>query len=234
MRELRFDPDRIEAMIKNHAADAWIVYSGSKQILEKFIQLSLPAFSLFGRMSGLPIAGSGTDIIAALRESIKQLHELGHRKIVMLTRSQLSESSFGLTEKTFIQELEKHHLQHSAYNLVGWDNTTRGLHECLERLFQVTPPTAIFVDEWTVYNAVQNFLLRKRGIDYRKVICISMDHHPSFSLYNPPAPHFYWDPVTVAQQAVRWISNISRGKHVVRQKLIEAEFRGRDLLTPIS
>jgi DNA-binding LacI/PurR family transcriptional regulator len=226
MSELKFDPNRIESMIKKQSTDAWIVYSGSKEILQKFVGLQCPAFALFGRMSGLRIAGSGTDILTALRETVRRLHQQGHRKIVMLTRQQLVESGLGLTERTFIDALEKSYIPHGSYNLAGWDNTSHGLRQCLDKLFQVTPPTAIFVDDWMIHNAVQHYLFHQRGVDRRKVCCISMDYHPSFSWYEPQVPHFYWDPDAVVRCAVTWLKNIGRGRNVMRQKMIKAEFRG--------
>lgn len=233
MRELKFDPDRIEAMIKKESADAWIVYAGSRRVLERFVQLSLPAFALFGRMSGLPIAGSGTDIQAALREAIDCLHGLGHSRIVMLTRTQLVESGLGVTERTFVRELKKKNLPLSTYNLAVWDNTPSGLKHCLDKLFEMTPPTAILVDDWMIYNAIQHYLFHARGVDHHKVSCIAMDYHPSFSWYQPQALHFYWDPVAVVQAAVAWAKNVGRGRNTVAQKLIKAEFRGREVLTKL-
>ena len=144
----------------------------------------------------------------------------------MLTRAQLVESGLGLTERTFIEALDKDNIPHNSYNLFGWDNTPDGLRRCLDKLFQFTPPTAIFVDDWMIHNAVQNYLLHGRGERHRKVTCISMDYHPSFSWYRPEVPHFYWDPDAVVKCAVAWLRNVGRGKNVTRQKLIKAEFRG--------
>ncbi len=231
MRELKFESRRIESMVKKQSADAWIVYSGSKEILQKFVHLQCPTFALFGRMSGLPIAGAGTDILTALRLTVQLLHRQGHRRIVMLTREQLVESGLGLTEQTFIEALENNNIQHSSYNLAGWDNTPNGLRQCLDRLFKLTPPTAIFVDDWMIHNAVQNYLFQIHGSDHRKVICISMEYHPSFSWYQPQVSYFYWDPVSVVQCAVTWLKNVSRGKNVIKQNLIKAEIRGNLTLT---
>lgn len=226
MRELKFDPARIGTMARKQSADAWIVYSGSREILQKFLELPCPAFALFGRMSGLGIAGSGTDILPALRETVQRLHQQGHRRIVMLTRAQLVESGLGLTERTFIEALEENNVPHGSYNLAGWDNTPHGLRQCLDKLFQVTPPTAIFVDDWMIHNAVQHYLFHERGVDRRNVCCISMDYHPSFSWYEPQVPHFYWDPHAVVRCAAAWLKNVGRGRNAIRQKLIQAEFRG--------
>lgn len=233
MRDLKFDPDRIEAMIQKQSADAWIVYCGSQRILERFVDLSIPAFALFGRMGGLPIAGAGTDILAALRETIHCLHGLGHSRIVMLTRSQLVETGLGITERTFVRELKEHHLPVSTYNLVAWDNSPAGLKDCLDQLFAVTPPTALFVDDWMIYNAVQYYLSHRQGVDHRKIHCISMEYHPSFCWYQPQSLHFYWNPITVVKAAVAWVKNVGRGRNTVAQKLIKAEFRGREVLTKL-
>ena len=231
MSELKFDPGRIAAMITKQAADAWIVYSGSKPILERLLELPCPVFALFGRMSDLPIAGSGTDILAALRETVEVLHSQGHRRIVMLTRTQLMTSGPGLTERTFIEALEQNDLPHSAYNLAEWDNTAAGLKQCLNRLFQLTPPTAIFVDDWMIHNAVQNYLIHEHRMDEQNLCCISMDYHPSFAWLQPHAPHFYWDPAAVVRHAVTWVRHIGRGRTPVSQKLVKAELRGRESLT---
>lgn len=226
MTELKFDPDRIEAMVHQQPADAWIVYSGSKEILQRFTQLRRPTFALFGRMSELPIAGAGTDILSALRDTVGRLHRLGHHKIVMLTRTQLVTSGPGLTERTFIGALEECGIPHGAYNLAEWDNTPTGLRQCLDKLFRVTPPTALFVDDWALHCAVQNYLLKVMGADHRKLNCISMDWHPSFAWCVPAVPHFHWSSDAVVKRAVSWLKGVSRGKPNTRQHMIKAEFRG--------
>jgi DNA-binding LacI/PurR family transcriptional regulator len=136
------------------------------------------------------------------------------------------ESGLGLTERTFIDALEENDIPHSSYNLAGWDNTPSGLRQCLDKLFQLTPPTAIFVDDWMIHNAVQNYLFHERGAERRRVCCISMDYHPSFSWYAPPVPHFYWDPDAVVRCALAWLKKLGRGNHVMQQKMIKAEFHG--------
>lgn len=226
MLELKFNPSRIERMVKKESADAWIVYSGSQPVLERFVRLSIPTFSLFGRMNDLPIAGSGADIQPALAELVHELRGLGHSRIVMMTRSQFVEGGLGLTEKSFIRELKKNNLPVSTYNLAVWDNTPSGLANCLDRLFKVNPPTALLVDDWTIYHAVEHHLLRDQGVDGRDVLCVSMDPNPSFAWQQPEPVHFYWDPQAVVQPACEWLKSIAAGKVNVTQTMIRAELRG--------
>lgn len=233
MRDLKFDPDRVEAMVAKQSADAWIVYAGSKPVLERFVRMSVPVFAFLGRMRGLPIGGCGTDILPALREAVHWLYELGHRRIVMLTRAQIVEAGLGAVERTFVQELQKKNVPVGAYNLPVWDNTPAGLKNCLDKLFQVSPPTAILVDDWMNYNSIQHYLFYGLGVAPRTVSCVCMDYHPSLSLYQPQALYFYWDPNAAVRAAVAWVKSVGRGRISVAQKTIEAEFRGRELPTKL-
>jgi DNA-binding LacI/PurR family transcriptional regulator len=233
MRELKFDPARIETMMKKQSADACIIFAGAREVLERVSHLSLPTFALFGRMSGLPIAGAGAEILTPLRETIGRLHELGHRRIVMLSRAELMKSGPGLTERTFLEELKKRGLPHGPYNLPDWENSPAGLRECLGSLFQVTPPTAILLDDWMLFYATQNYLAHEGGEAFHKVTCISKDNHPSMDWCQPGVPHFYWDHLEVVQCAVRWVNNVARGRDDRKQKLIKAELVNADALTKV-
>ena len=42
--------------------DAWVIIAGSREVLEWFVEQQIPAFALFGRRDGLPIAGVGPDL----------------------------------------------------------------------------------------------------------------------------------------------------------------------------
>ena len=232
LRDLKHDPGRVAAMIKSSPANAHIVQAASRPVLEHLSQTRLPVFALFGRMGGLPIAGTGPDKLPALREAIDTLYRGGHRSIVLLSREERREN-LGTIESVFFEELEKRGIPHSAYNLPTWDISPEGLSKCLDSLFRFTPPTSILVDDWVLLYAIQNYLLRKRGLAYRSLVCVCTDFHPSFQWCRPRIAHFYWDPVTVVQCAVAWLKNVGRGKNTVAQKLIKAEFRGREVLTKL-
>ena len=55
MVELGVDVKRIARMVEQTEADAWVVVSGSRDILEWFAAREAPAFALFGRRSGFPL-----------------------------------------------------------------------------------------------------------------------------------------------------------------------------------
>ena len=66
---LGMDLSRITRMVKRTPSDAWVVGSGSREVLEWFADQEVPAFAMFGRRSGLPIAGIGPDHETAGREA---------------------------------------------------------------------------------------------------------------------------------------------------------------------
>lgn len=234
LRELGFDPKKIETMIRKHPAEAYIVQSAPRHVLEFLAETSFPVFALFGKMAGLPIPGTGTDWLEALSKAIEKLHTNGHRRIVLLTRGDKHPSKLGLTERIFLEELDKRNIRHGAYNLPEWENSPAGLRHCLKSLFQVTPPTAIFADDWMLYYAIQTLLIRERGPEYRYVSCISMAFHSSFVWSESRIPHFRWDPEEIVRQSIRWVNNVSRSKEDTKQKLVKAEFVCQDALTIVA
>lgn len=223
LQDLKHDPKRVLAMLKANPANAYIVQAAARPVLESLSQTSLPVFALFGLMTNLPIAGTGPNKLPALRDAIDTLHQGGHRKIVLLSREERREN-LSTIERVFFEELEKRGISYSPYNLPVWDISPEGLRKCLVSLFQFTPPTAIVVDDWMLVYAIQNHLLRERGLASRRLVCVCTDFHPSFHWCRPKIPHFYWDPSALVRRAVRWVDHVVQGKDDRTQKLIISKF----------
>lgn len=222
--ELKHDPQRVAQMVRKHPSDAWIIQSGSGPVLEWFAELSIPCFALFGRMEGLPVAGTGLNKLPALREAIQSLSKKGHRRIVLLVRGERRKPSLGPTEQVFIEELEKADIPVGGYNMPDWEENDKGLRECLETLFRVTPPSAIFVGDWILFLSVQNFIARKKRRALNDVELICTDFHPSFNWCSPSIAHIQWDHQPMVRRVLRWISNVAQGKDDRRQYLTTAKF----------
>lgn len=228
--ELKQDPKRVARMVKAEPAQAWIVVAGARPVLEWFAKASVEAFALFGRLSDLPIAGTGPDKRPTIREAIDKLVEVGHRRIVMLTRSERRNSGYGGTEQVFLEALEGHGIQTGPYNIPDWEESAEGLSYCLEKLFQVTSPTAIFVSDATFCLAVKNYLAAHRGRDLRNVALICTEYHINFDWCAPPIAHFRWEPDQIVRRVARWVNNVAKGKEDRRQNLFPAKFIGGETL----
>lgn len=222
--DLGMKVNRVTRLVEETQADAWVIVSGSREILEWFAGQSLPAFALFGRRRGLPIAAAGPDKPPALVAVTRRLIELGHQRIVLLARAERRIPDPGATEQAFLDELAAHGLPVGAYNLPDWEETVTGFHRCLESLMQVTPPTALIIDEAPFFTAAMQFLAR-RGIrvpeDMSMVCC---DSDPHFEWCDPPVARIQWDHRPVVRRVVRWADQVSRGKSDQRQIETKAEF----------
>lgn len=224
MMDLQMDVRRIARMVNRTEADAWVVLAGSREVLEWFAAQSQPTLAVFGRRRGIPIASVGPDKRPAFAAVTRALIGLGHRRIVLLARTRRRLPQPGAVEQTFLDELVAHGLPVSDYNLPGWDDSVEGFHVRLESLFQLTPPTALIVDEAPLYVAAQQFLGQRRLRVPEDVSLVCTDEDPSFAWCQPTISHIRWDSRPVVRRIVRWAANVSLGNPDLRQTLTPAEF----------
>lgn len=221
---LGMNASRVSRMIRKTEADAWIVQAGSRELLSWFAAQNIPAFAMFGRRDGIPIASAGPGTHVACGIATRRLIELGHRRIVMLCRNERRKPSPGLTERTMLDELRAHGIPTSDYNLPDWNETTEGFHELLSSLFLISPPTALIVGIGDFFLATQQFLA-KRGLRVPEdvsVICFDAD--PRFTWCVPSVAHIRWEIDPVVRRLVQWAANVKRGKTDRRQTITPAEF----------
>jgi len=221
---LRFDPKLVAGLVRKTEADAWIITAGSRGVLEWFASQTVPAFALFGNRVGLKIPSVSPNKPPAVAQATRHLIELGHRRIVLLTRraARLPHPSAGVA--AFLETLREHGCQIGEFNLPDWEENNMGFHECLHSLFQATPPTALIVDEVSYFVATMQFLLQ-RGLKVpADVSLISTDDDVVLSHCHPPAACMKWDQQPVVRRIIHWAANVSRGKTDFTQTLTPAEF----------
>lgn len=224
LMELKMDASQVARLVNDTPADAWVVGAGSRGIVEWFARQPLPAFAMFGRRRGLPIAGVGPNKEPAIKAAVRTLLGLGHQRIVMLTRQERRLPEPGAAERAFLTEIAAHGIVPSSYNLPEWDDTVEGLYDTLGALFQFTPPTALIVDEAHVVTAALQFC-GNRGLRVpQDVSLVCTDPHPAFAWCRPTVAHIRWDPAPVLRRVLRWSDNVARGKNDNRQTFTKAEF----------
>ena len=233
LTELRMSVPRIRHLAAMTKADAWVVCSGSREVLEWFAAQPVPVFALFGRRRGLPIAGTGPDKPPALASATRHLIGLGHRRIVLLCRRVRRLPEPGATERAFLGELETHGMVTGDFNLPDWEESIEGFQECLEALFRLTPPTALIVDEAPFFIAAQQFLAARRLRVPEDVSLVCTDADRSFAWCQPAVAHIRWDSRPVVRRIVRWVANVSHGKPDRRQSDTPAEFIDGGTIGPV-
>ena len=222
--ELGGDVRRIARLVKRTPADAWVVCSGSRDVLEWFSEQETPAFALFGRRRQLPMAGVGPDHVTAGRAVVRRLIELGHQRIVVLVRENVRAGGAGSVERAIFDEMEAHGVPTGRYNLPIWEDSSEGFHRVLEELFRITPPTALIIDEAFLFHAAKDHLAQRGILAPKHVSLICTDPDPTFAWSELSVAHTHWKTQPVVRRVVRWVNNIARGKDDLKQTLTKAEF----------
>lgn len=130
----------------------------------------------------------------------------------------------GRPEREFLDELASHDIQIGTYNLPHWENTPKGFQAILASLFQLTPPTALLIDEPFLFAVVQQFLAHQGIRVPEDVSLICTDNDPTFAWCQPTIAYIDWDTRPVVRRIVRWAANVSRGKEDVKQTFTKATF----------
>ena len=163
LMDLNFDLRRIAGMVGQIEADAWIVTSAMRPVLNWFVAKRLPAFALYGAPLGLPIAGACPDHAPVMLDVCRRLLGLGHRRIVMLLYRGQVDLATARIAPMLLDEMERHGISTSRYNVPQWQDSPEGFHRFLKSMFQSSPPTALIVEEVAHLIAILQFC-GQRGI----------------------------------------------------------------------
>jgi DNA-binding LacI/PurR family transcriptional regulator/DNA-binding transcriptional regulator YhcF (GntR family) len=212
MRQLDMDHHRIIRFVEKTEADAWIVVAGPRELLTWFASRPTPAFALYGSSPGVRLAAAGPEKSAARQELVARLIGLGHRLITMLVREERRKPAPGNPERIFLQQLEANGIKTSAYNLPDWGDTPEELHRILDSLFRHTPPTALIIDDMSLFLATMQHLAGIGIVAPTNVSLACTDANPDFEWCRPTITHIAWDTQPVINHVVNWANHISRGK----------------------
>lgn len=190
----------------------------------RFSAQETPAFALFGRMAGLPLAGTKPDKAAALAVATHCLLGHGHRRISFLCRRQLRQPQPGRTVRAFLGALEASGVAAGAFNLPDWEESREGFERILDSLFRHTPPTALILDEPFLYYAAVQFLMKRCLRVPEDISLICTDADPGFAWCLPPVSLIRWEFRPLLRCIARWANHIARDKDDRRQTHTKATF----------
>ena len=157
-----------------------------------------------------------------LKSAAEQLAEYLRGELLARRRRRLPEP--GAPERAFLEEMAAHGLPVSDYNPPDWEETPAGFRTRLNSLLQVTPPTALIIDEVPFFLATLQFPGRRRLLVPEDVSLVSTEAAPGFDWCQPSISHMRWPVGPVVQRVVNWAANVSLGKKDLLQTLAPAEF----------
>lgn len=220
--DLKMDARRVARFVESNEVDAWVVGSGSRDVLEWFSHHHTPAIALAGRSVEVPLACSAFGYGDAMAEALDRLVALGHQRIILLVREERRKPTPGYKERFFLERLEHHGITTSNYNLPDWEESPNGLQSMLDSLFKLTPPTAMIIDENIIFGAVRIYLANHGILTPDHISLISTEHDPVFDWCKPKVAHMTWDSKPLIRRVLQWVNNISRGKEDRRKTFTKA------------
>jgi DNA-binding LacI/PurR family transcriptional regulator len=209
--QLGYKVTSIVRMVTETVVDAWIVCSGSRELLEWFASQKIPSMALFGRSGGLDLARTGPDKVPAYLDVTRQLIALGHRRIVMIALAGRRKPVPGKPERAALEEMSAHGIDTGPYNLPDWEETPEGFNALLENLFRTTPPTALIIDESQKLIAAMQFLARRHIDIPGQVSLVSPDSDKQLAWCHPSIARMEWDSAQVVRRVVRWVAAVRKG-----------------------
>jgi DNA-binding LacI/PurR family transcriptional regulator len=223
LMDLGMDVGRVARHVEGTEADAWVVRSGPRPVLEWFAGRPTPSFAMFGRHKDVAMAGLTTCKSEALAAALRQLATFGHRRIVMMAREERRKPYPGFLERQFLEELGALGIPTGRYNLPEWENRRRSFHQCLDALFRHTPPTALILGEPALFFAAQQFLAREGLAAPRDVSLLVLESHPAFAWFEPEVSHIRSDTRQWVRRVVRWANHVAGGSDDRRETLTPAD-----------
>lgn len=221
---LHHEVARLIRYVRQTRAEAWVVIAGSGELLQWFSQQATPCLAFAGRTRDLPLASVRPDTPGAFLVAVRQLIDLGHRRIVYLSHRLARLPVPSKPILAFAEELTAHGIPVGAYNLPDWEETDRGLHELLDSLFRVTPPTALIIEDVRLVQAVLLFLVQRKIMIPDQVSLVAADDDPAFAWCYPSMAHIAWEIEPVTRRIVRWANAIRNGSKDLKQLTYPAKF----------
>lgn len=139
-----------------------------------------------------------------------------------------------MIERAFLEDLESHGINTGPYNLAVWTCQSTSFLDCLDSLFRLTPPTALFLDEPMLFLAARQHLADKGVIAPRDVSLICDDPDPYFGIFAPPISRISWQSADLARQFLRWVNRIACGQDDRRQTFTKATFVEGGTIGPVN
>lgn len=139
----------------------------------------------------------------------------------------------GTLEQKFLECLEAHGIKTGSYNLPDWEDEPEDLERMLKSLFQHLPPTAMIMDEVSIFFAVMQQLGRLGIVAPEGVSLACADHDSAFDWCRPEITHFHWDTMPLIKRMVKWVHNVSLGKEDRQKSSIKAKLFTGGTIGPV-
>lgn len=224
---------RLARLVAETAADAWIIYSASHEVLKWFAEQPLPALALGGHARGLALASTRTDLAQAMDNCVDELVRYGHRRIVLIAPEWWRKPAPNFAAQAFLARLSHHGLPSSEYNLPEWQESPEGLENLMQALLFATPPTTLLLGEPTYCSAIRAWLGEHDRHVPRDVSIVNLMPDPLFQMHRLTYASFNWPEHVHHHRILRWLKNLLAGRPDQEQFIAHAAFTSGGTIGPV-
>ena len=164
---------------------------------------------------------------------MQRLVELGHRRIVLLTRPDRRKPGPGLFERQFLDTLARYGIQTGSFNLPDWEDDAKDFRACLDALLSYTPPSALIFDQSHLYFAAHQHFAQRGLVAPRDLSMLCNDPDMVFRWSAPEVSHIRWDSYRLIRHVRRWVTQLARGRVQRKKSMVEAEFVEGGTIGPV-
>jgi DNA-binding LacI/PurR family transcriptional regulator len=198
-------------IVEMNVADAWVVYKGNLETLLWFQAKGIPTLAMGGRSEGSTLASATFCMKGALRELVRRLAALGHRRIVMISPKSSRHPNFSPLLQAFRGELENAGVKPGGYHTPEWDETPAGLFALMDSLFKITPPTALICWHANSPFGALSWLIGRRLKVPEEVSFFSVNDDPSFGWLLPglTVAHIKYEESILRRRVRQWLECVA-------------------------
>lgn len=200
--------EHLEILACQRRHHRWLLISPSGNIVRWAMKKNLQVICLGGSVCDLPPPLVCLSISSLLKASFEKMVFLGHQKICLMTSRRTSNMFPHLAD--FVGELfQKHYIPyHQPYNLpLPEDDTPQSFQDCLESLFQLTPPTAIITAEPQFLPAIYSHCYRRGVLIPEQLSLITMQNASNQQWFVPQPAYFEAALESFLNPICNWIEN---------------------------
>jgi DNA-binding LacI/PurR family transcriptional regulator len=232
-KELNYNLKRIGKVVADTKADAWLLFSASREMLEWFAGQGIACYALGGHLTGLAIPGSVVSLPPMLSQIVDALAAQGHRRIVFISPKVWRLPQPSPIVVGFLEALARHGLKPSVYNAPDWEEDGPGLSTLLNGLFKATPPTALIMTEACGCIGALSFLAR-RGLQVPKdVSVVTLQSDPTLAWHEPEIAHLKWPVKPYVRHIARWVDALVHGGTFLDQARLSTELVQGSSIGPV-
>ena len=215
----------LRSFIIQNPANVYIVMGAHPACSKVLKEMGVPVVFLGGEEAPNCYPRVSFSLKHSCTSLLEHLISVGHQRISVMLPEVLNRNNQANTRtENYIREIfEQHGLSFSNFNCPRWGKTREDYQDAIEKLFAVTPPTAIIMGDCSHVPRVVSYLMRN-GLRYPDDVSLAvMDYSSDLFDYMPAISHIRHSLPSLASLAMSQVKQLLTSQKPVKQELTVAK-----------